>query len=280
MTQIQKHFINHQPVWTGYLTKRNGQSQSVPQKFVIRPLTPDNIAEMGTLSAAIYQALKQDESCYIHKHEPAYYHQIFANKNMHYIGVFVDSRLIGMSYLNLCHTQQQFSDEIPGSPVHFFEPGKKTPVATFGADCVHPEFRGNALNQLMIAYRIELAKHLSCHYAASIIDRNNHWNMTPYFNNNFKMYATSIDPSDGGKIALMSHALKSEDPPKPVLGISVPYHRFETIDKLLALGFVGRMYDKQKESIVLTPDCQKIVHASYARQSLFLRSQQQGLQYV
>ncbi len=280
MTQIQKHIINHQPVWTGYLTKRNGQAQSIPQKFIIHPLTPNNVSEMGTLSAAIYQALKEDESCYIHKHEPAYYHQIFANKNIHYIGVFVDSHLIGMSYLNLCHTHQQFSEEIPGSPIDFFEPNTNTPVATFGADCVHPEFRGNGLNQLMIAYRIELAKHLHCHYAASIIDRNNHWNMTPYFNNSFKMYATSIDPSDGGKIALMSHNLQSKESKKAVMGIYVPYHRFEVIDKLLALGFVGRMYNKQNESIVLIPDYQKIAQSSYARQSIYSFYQRQGLQHV
>lgn len=281
MTQIQKHTINHQPVWTGYLTKRYNQTSVLSQKFVIRPLTVENATAMGQLSADIYRALRQEESCYIHKHEPSYYRQIFNNKDIHYIGVFVESRLIGMSYLNLCRTHRQFLAEIPGSPIDFFKNNTNGCVATFGADCVHPEFRGNGLNQLMIAYRLAFAKHLNCCQAASIIDRHNHWNMTPYFNNGFKMYASAIDPSDNGQIALMSHDLQSVQT-RNSFGIRIPYRRFELIDRLLALGFVGRMYDRQKEEILFSPERKIVSRTSHIHPALFTSHHERGrgMQYV
>ena len=74
----------------------------------------------------------------------------------------------------------------------------------------------------------------------------------PYFNNGFKMFATAIDPADGGKIALMHHNLSSQAPQK-ANGISIPYNRFAIIDNLINKGFVGISYNKEDATVLFIP---------------------------
>lgn len=248
MNSLQRYTINNQSVWRGRLTKINGVCQNMMPSFTIRPLNRADAKEMENLSATIYSNLGKGEESFIHRHDKEYYHEVFDNKNIHYIGVFAGSKLIGMSYIHLCHDKESFDDEIPGSPVDFFEAGRTSLVAAMGADCVHPEYRGNQLNQAMIQCRLELAADLGCSDAFSIIDRNNHWNMSPYFNNGFNMYATAVDPSDNGKIALMHHNLGNRRLSNSN-GISVPYDRLNLIDSLLAKGYVGNGYDPKSGNI-------------------------------
>ena len=210
---------------------------------------------MGTLSAEIYRHLGSGEECFIHKHETSYYEKALQNAEAKYIGVFVGDRLIAMSYMKICRNHQEFSDEIPNSPLNFFT-SKNTQIAALGADSVLPAYRGNNLNQIMIDYRLELAKNLHCTGAASIIDRSNHWNMPPYFNNGFKMYATAIDPADGGKIALMHHNLKNKEH-TPQRGVNVPFNSFNLIDKLLTRGYVGCGYNKDTATLTFVQTAQR-----------------------
>lgn len=248
MNNLQKYMINNQVVWKGRLEKISGVRQEKSPSFIIRPLNRNDAEEMGNLSATIYSNLGKGEECFIHRHDKEYYHQIFDNENIHYIGVFAGSKLIGMSYIHLCHDRESFDDEIPNSPVDFFEGGRTSLVATMGADCVHPAYRGNQLNQTMIQCRLELASSLGCSDAFSIIDRNNRWNMPPYFNNGFNMYASTIDPSDNGKIALMHNDLHNTRQ-SDGRGISVPYNRLDLIDGLMAKGYIGNGYDAKSGKI-------------------------------
>lgn len=252
MSELQKYIVNRHPVWKGHLNKINGLQLPSPQSFIIRPLNQNDAAAMGDLSADIYRHLGNGEECFIHKHEKEYYHEVFNNPDTHYIGIFAGSRLIGMSYIRVCRDEQSLSDEIPGSPVNFFDRRPQAKIAALGADCVRPEYRGNNLNQIMIGCRLELAADLGCTDAASIVDRSNHWNMPPYFNNGFKMFATAIDPADGGKIALMHHNLSSRAPQK-ANGISIPYNRFAIIDNLINKGFVGISYNKEDATVLFVP---------------------------
>lgn len=252
MTELQKYIVNQRPVWKGYLNKINGEHISSLQSFIIRPLNQNDAAAMGDLSTDIYRHLGNGEECFIHKHEKEYYHEVFNNPDIHYIGIFAGSNLIGMSYIRVCRDEQSLFDEIPGSPVNFFDRRPQAKIAALGADCVRPEYRGNNLNQIMIGCRLELAADLGCTDAASIVDRSNHWNMPPYFNNGFKMFATAIDPADGGKIALMHHNLSSAVQ-QPAKGISIPYGRFALIDNLIGKGFVGISYNKEDATVLFVP---------------------------
>ena len=252
MTELQKYIVNQRPVWKGHLNKINGEHISSLQNFIIRPLNQNDAASMGDLSADIYRHLGNGEECFIHKHEKEYYHEVFNNPDIHYIGIFAGSNLIGMSYIRVCRDEQSLFDEIPGSPVNFFDRRPQAKIAALGADCVRPEYRGNNLNQIMIGCRLELAADLGCTDAASIVDRSNHWNMPPYFNNGFKMFATAIDPADGGKIALMHHNLSSSVQ-QPAKGISIPYDRFALIDNLIGKGFVGTSYNKEDATVLFVP---------------------------
>ena len=248
MNNIQRYTVNNQSVWRGRLTKIKGVCQDLMPNFVIRPLNRSDAEEMGNLSATIYSNLGKGEESFIHRHDKEYYHEVFDNEDIHYIGVFTGSKLIGMSYIRLCRDKESFDAEIPHSPIDFFEGGRTTLVAAMGADCVHPEYRGNQLNQTMIQCRLELASDLGCSDAFSIIDRNNHWNMSPYFNNGFNMYASATDPSDNGKIALMHNDFQNNSQSNSS-AISVPYNRLNLIDSLLAKGYVGNGYDPENGNI-------------------------------
>lgn len=260
MNNIRRYIINERPVWQGRLHKINNQVVDNPPSFIIRPLNHKDVEAMGELSSEIYNHLGRGEECFIHKHDKQYYLETVNRPDLHYLGVFRGEKLIGMSYLRICRSLEEFTQEIPGCRQNFFTTAESK-IAALGADSVLPAYRGNSLNRIMIAYRLELARHLQCQKAASIIDRSNHWNMPPYFKNGFQMFGSAIDPADGGKIALMSYNLQA---PKSVPEqeqnqtasiqpkISVPFNRFDIIDKLFAKGFIGCGYNKQNGSITFT----------------------------
>lgn len=247
---LEQYLINNTTVWRGRVKKINGVvvEQSEQPHFIVRSLTPKDATAMSDLSSVIYSYLNKGEECFIHKHDRNYYNQIFNNTDIVYIGVFVKSELVGMSYIYLCDNEQKLNNEIPNSPINFFEKRPDIKAVSLGADCVHPMYRGNNFNQIMIQYRLNLAKKMECSDAFSIIDRNNHWNMPPYFNNGFQMFASTIDPCDNGKIVLMHNDIKSKKECKK-LGISVAYDNFLHIDTLLAKGFVGNAYNSKDKTI-------------------------------
>lgn len=263
MADIQKTQLNQDVSWIGNLEKINGVKLEKPTQFTIRRLTIQDSAAMDELSALVYRHLGRGEKCFIHQRKEGYFFDMLDKPDYHYIGVFAGTKLIGLSSLHVCRDHQTFGDEIPCSPVNFFQNNPTTKVAAFGADSVHPAYRGNGLNQLMVEYRLELAAHLGCTDAASIVDRNNHWNMPPYFNNGFCMYGTGIDPDDNGKIALMHLHLQTK--PKPqAKGYALPYNRFDLIDKMLQRGFVGVGYNKTTAQIIFAPHAQTIRSCSMA----------------
>lgn len=259
---IKNYQVNDEIVWQGSLSKYNGGCLEKPIHFYIRPLNVNDAAKMGSLSENIYSNLRSGEECFIHKHSKEYYYDIFQDSKIKYIGVFVGSQLIGMSYLRICDNKEELQDELPNAEYDFFNAKrhkKVSRVASFGADSVLPAYRGNALNIIMIKYRMELAQRLGCTDCTSIVDRSNLWNMTPYFNCRFNLFQTAVDPSDGGKISLLHKPIGAET----VLScfksrVSLPYDRFELIDNLISKGFIGIEFNKDKKEVLFA-------HSSYYR---------------
>jgi len=245
---LEQYIINQHSVWRGKITKIDGVMIPNPQKFIIRPLSRQDSDKMSNLSSTIYNHLNKGEECFIHKHNKEYYQQVFDNKDISYIGIFVGSELVGMSYSYLCDNKEKLDNEIPNNPINFFQRHPNMIAVSLGADCVHPKYRGNNLNKIMIQYRLEQAKAQGYTDAFSIIDRNNNWNMPPYFNNGFKMFATTIDPADGGQIALMHYNIKYPENYSKV-GINVAYNNFTQIDKLISKGFIGGSYNSEHKTI-------------------------------
>lgn len=251
--QIRKYEVNGQAVWRGYLNKINGYLQDSPVPFYIRPLNADDAEIMSTFSKTIYENLRKGEECFIHKHTKEYFHQIFQNQNIRYIGIFAGKNLIGMSYIRICMNNAELQNELPNSNYDFFNSSRnngETKVASFGGDSVLPEYRGNNLNTIMINYRIEEAQRQGCTDCTSIVDRNNKWNMRPYFSCLFNLFETAIDPSDGGKISLLHKPIKKDT----VLScfkvkIAIPYNRLELIDKMIQKGFIGIEFNSETSAV-------------------------------
>lgn len=259
-TEINNYQINGEMVWQGSLSKINGVRQEKLVHFYIRPLNVNDAAAMGQLSENIYENLRAGEECFIHKHTKEYYYNVFQNPKINYIGVFVGSQLVGMSYLKICDNAADLQDELPNAQYDFFNVDRhygNSRIASFGADSVLPSYRGNALNTVMIEYRLEQARKMGCTDCTSIVDRSNLWNMTPYFACRFNLFQTAIDPSDGGKISLLHKPIEKDT----VLScfktrISLPYDRFELIDNLIKKGFIGVEFDRSKKEVTFA-------HSSY-----------------
>lgn len=263
-TEINTYQINGEMVWQGVLSKVNGVRLDKPIRYYIRPLNVNDAKAMGALSENIYNNLREGEECFIHQHSKDYYYEVFQNQKLNYIGVFVGSQLVGMSYLRICDNKEELQDELPNAEYDFFNANRnfgESRVASFGADSVLPAYRGNALNTVMIEYRMEKARLMGCTDCASIVDRSNLWNMTPYFACRFNLFQTTIDPSDGGKISLLHKPIEQET----VLScfktrVAVPYDRFELIDNLIKKGFIGVEFDRAKREVAFA-------HSSYYRPS-------------
>lgn len=277
METTVKFRLHNCSFWSGLLSKKNGrQIADVP--FFIYPLSKKHASQMAQLSKEIYQHLKKEEQCFIHKREAAYFENIFNQPDISFIGIFCENKLIGMSYLRTCSDKQTFQEEIPDFSAQTFLNNEK--IGTLGGDCVHPDFRGNGLNQLMIEYRLEMAKEKGCSAVYSIIDRHNHWNMTPYFNNRFQMLSCGIDPADGGKIAIMRY--RAMQPKRIGNMVCVPTHHFEKIDQLIQNDFVGETYNPKTREIVFTRPADPVHIKKYNHLKIIrrLRNKIRERQYV
>ena len=258
--EIKNYNVNGEMVWTGELSKVKGVVQEKPLHYHIRPLNIRDAEAMSSFSHKIYENLRSGEECFIHKHDAVYYHQIFQNPQVKYIGTFIGNQLIAMSYLTICENKAELEAELPNSNYNFFAKDRKKNnirIASFGADSVLPEYRGNGLNMIMIAYRLTEAQKLGCTDCTSIVDRNNRWNMAPYFSSRFNLYATAIDPSDGGKISLLHKPMEKDTILSNIkTRVSLPYNRLDLIDSLLDKGFVGIEFNREDASVTFA-------HSSY-----------------
>ncbi len=257
-TEIKKYQVNGEMVWQGNIDKVDGIKLDKPVHYYIRPLNINDADAMGRLSETIYANLGEGQECFIHKHSKEYYNSVFKGQNIRYVGAFVGKELVGMSYIKICENNNELQDELPNCEYDFFNRRNKTSrIATFGADSVHPSYRGNAINTAMINYRMEQAMLLDCTDCASIVDRNNRWNMTPYFACRFNLFQTAIDPSDGGKISLLHKPIdKTSVLSKVKTRIRLPFDRFELIDAMIERGFIGVEFDRKTAEITFA-------HSSY-----------------
>ncbi len=239
-------------LYKGQLLKKDGKDVK-DAFFHIRLLKKEDAYQMLSLSKTIYASLKPEEQTFIHKHEDiSYYKSALQDKANTYIGVFYHGQLIGMSYIKICKNSATFESEIPNQQTNAFFQNKK--VAAFAGDCVLPGFRGNRLNQLMVAIRKELAKIEGCQSAYSIIDQNNINNLTPYFSNHFRLISSGIDPTDGGKIYTMRALLQKETVPtfNNLAQASVNIANKKGIIELLAQNYQAIAYDQQTKMIKFT----------------------------
>ena len=250
-TEIRKYQVNGEMVWQGNINKVDGIKLDKPIHYYIRPLNINDAEAMVGLSETIYANLGEGQECFIHKHSKEYYNSVFKSPNIRYVGAFVGKELVGMSYIKICENNNELQDELPNCEYNFFNrKNTSSRIATFGADSVHPSYRGNAINTAMINYRMEQAVFLNCTDCASIVDRNNRWNMTPYFACRFNLFQTAIDPSDGGKISLLHKPIdKSSVLSKVKTRITLPFDRFELIDAMIKKGFIGVEFDRKTAEI-------------------------------
>ncbi|MDR1693860.1 MAG: hypothetical protein LBR70_01510 [Lactobacillaceae bacterium] len=250
------NFTNGSPVYSGRLSKFNGEKLDKSKSFFIRPLTIKDCSAMEDLSVCIYENLREGQECFIHKHDREYYRDIFQGDdtdNVKFIGVFVGKHLVAMSYFRIIDNDNDLQPELPNHKLDIFSADRgvgEVVVAAFGSDSVHPDYRGNRLNTVMVDYRANYAKMLGATDFVSIIDRKNVWNMNPYFDNGFNMFASSVDPADNGKIALMHKPAVDKVVHNDNELEKMNYENLNTIDKMFYMKRIGVAYDKETSSII------------------------------
>ncbi|MDD4555877.1 MAG: hypothetical protein PHE89_00925 [Alphaproteobacteria bacterium] len=240
---------------SGQISKYKGRSLSKKLSFYLRPLTMKDCSAMEDLSMCIYDNLKEGQECFIHKHDRKYYREIMTQENSDtkFVGVFIGHQLIAMSNFKMVETYASLQEEFPNHKLNIFSKDRRlgeVKVAVLGSDSVHPKFRGNHLNKTMIDYRQKLAGHLGATDVVSIIDRKNVWNMTPYFENEFNMFSSGIDPADNGKIALMHRPLRDNVVRAEGEVETSHFENFNQIDKMFYMNRIGVGYDKESKKIM------------------------------
>ncbi len=233
------------------LNKINHQPVEEKKLYHIRRLGNQDIDAMVDLSSCIYKSLRKGQECFIHQHNKDYYEQMVKNPRMHFVGAFNGSQLIAMSYVRIVRGRKELFEEFPSKNTAFL--GKNFQVACLGADSVHPDYRGNRINENMILYRMKQAEALGVKDCVSIIDRKNIWNMRPYFANDFIMLGTDVDPSDGGDIALMHRKLDEKIQPSRELCVEIPVERYALLDKMFTSGYVASGYNSAAETLQVVP---------------------------
>lgn len=228
--------INHRPVET--------------EKFYhLRKLSVRDIPAMVELSSCIYHSLEKGQECFIHQHDRAYYEQMMDNPKMHFVGAFDGGQLIAMSYVRMVRSRKELFEEFPSRNNAFL--GKELHTACFGADSVHPAYRGNRINENMIRYRMKQAELLGATDCVSIIDRKNIWNMRPYFANDFVMMGADVDPSDGGDIALMHRRVDKLPLYHSNEQTETPVNDYKALNRMFAGQYIAVGYNSASQALQL-----------------------------
>lgn len=248
------------------IKKANHQLLEHPRTARVRKLAAADIPAMAKLSECIYHNLREGQECFIHKKDAAYFDQSINQAENTYIGVFLGSKLIAMSYMKMVGNNTGLWEEFPYAGLDFFSESRQQrlntsniEVACLGADSVHPDYRGNNLNSAMVRFRMCYAQKNDATDCVSIIDRKNVWNMTPYFNNDFAMLASTIDPLDNGKIALLHRPLKEDLAVNNHYFSEVNYQDYEEIDRQFSKGKIGVGINRKNGNV-------KMVKTDYYRQ--------------
>ena len=242
-------------VCQGRISKYKGEKLSKNLSFFMRPLTLKDCSQMEDLSVCIYDNLKEGQECFIHRHDRKYYREIMGetNSDTQFVGVFIGHQLIAMSNFKMVQNYTALQEEFPNHNLNIFSKERKlgqVKVAVLGSDSVHPKFRGNNLNKIMVQYRKALAEHLGATDTVSIIDRSNIWNMRPYFENGFNMFGASIDPADNGKIALLHRPMKENIQIQKGDEETAHFQNFNQIDKMFYMKRIGIGYDDENQRII------------------------------
>ncbi len=239
----------------GRISKYKGEKLSKKYGFHIRPLNQKDCSQMEDLSVCIYDNLKEGQECFIHKHDRKYYREIMEQKesDTRFVGVFIGHHLIAMSNIKMTESYSDLQEEFPNHKLQLFSPERKleqTKVAVLGSDSVHPDFRGNHLNKVMVEYRQKLSQLLGATDVVSIIDRSNVWNMKPYFDNGFHMFGASVDPADNGKIALLHKPLSEKVEVEENSVETAHFENFNQIDRMFYMKRIGVGYDSENKRII------------------------------
>lgn len=231
-----------------HIRRINSKELETPISIGMRRLTPKDIDQMVHLSCEISNTLKQNQKKFIYQYTHEKLNNMLNDPTTHFFGVFSQNKLIGMSYIKFVYSQEELNTLIPNAQENITVHPKE-PIAIFGADSVLEAYRGNKLNIFMIQKRIEEARKHNCHACLSVIDRSNHWNMTPYFNKNFTMISTAIDPSDGGDISLMHLNLRKEENYSATRH-EISFSNFIAIDHAISRGYQGIAINQNKKTIL------------------------------
>lgn len=248
--------LNGSTLYNGRISKYKGIKLDGGVSFYVRPLTIKDSSAMEDLSVCIYDNLKEGQECFIHQHDRSYYRNVLSSEdsNVTYIGAFVGRQLVAMSFVRMIDNEQELQEELPNHKMNFFSEDRREnfgdiKVAAFGSDSVHPKYRGNQLNTIMVGCRMELAKQMGATDWVSIIDRKNVWNMSPYFSHGFAMFGAGVDPADNGKIALLHRPVRE----KVSIGERVEkshFNNMNTIDEMLYRNKVGVGFNKATQEIL------------------------------
>lgn len=140
-----------QPLHQGMLQTRRGEAVRLP--YTLRFLGPDDLERLEIFRVFIF-GLLPDPDAYVP--ETPDFTGLHLGERGVTLGVEVEGELVACSVVGMPHPgMPAFVDDLPGDP-----PGERpavTATAHMASCMVHPDFRGNGMQRLLVAMRAALA---------------------------------------------------------------------------------------------------------------------------
>lgn len=238
---------------------KKGQLTTTKQEFMLVLQRPEHISHMVALQQEVMDGLTEAQKSYLIPRDHAYFEAHFAHGNV-VLGAVVDGKLIAQSLMTTPspeHPYTGMTDMEIKMPL--------SQIAVLNGTVVHPDFRGNNLQNLFVDARLMLAKLQGrVHVLSEIAVENcNSWNNL--LQEGLQIHSIGVDDSDGTVLYNM-HADLSKLKGKLVQQFNeksgpntkiCAQNDIEAQKKLISSGLKGVAYDKNTKQLMFDKPAKK-----------------------
>jgi len=234
--------IDSLPVVSAGVLPKNGKT------YAVVALSQQHVEALTALQSGVYQALSDEQKCFLIKKDRAFFERHFAAQGV-VLGCVCDGRLVAMSLLTLpsaAHPQTGMVDMCLDADLD--------DIAVLKGAIVHPAFRGNGLQKIMTEARIVQARAQGRNHLISEICVENMHSWQNLMACGLGIHSLSFDPADGAMLYNMHvTATRLRGSFNSVAGVAVKKNDLAAQKKLTAAGYVGVAFNAATGMITFAP---------------------------
>lgn len=204
------------------------------------------LLEVLSLQDAAYAVLPSEKRRFMSRQGMAYYQNLLTRQGGVVVGVRVDGTLrASMAVLGPVDLREAIALRmITKSPVPFHHAALTDNVIVFKGMTVHPDFRGNDLNQVMLSYALDLPLVQVAHHVFAQISSGDKRRWDALSRQKFGIVSASYDPENGEpRFVFQKPAFGFDFSPEPIVDEVDHMDDFSAIINLTQREALVGMYD-------------------------------------